>query len=101
MLEAIDFAKNEAASETAIDERDEASGQIIFVRGENGSKQIKAATIEKLVERLTDASNYHSTFQQAFLITFRSFMDCSTFFSRMSCEIINFSNGKQTEKKYG
>lgn len=46
----------EARSEA--DERDENSGQIVFVRGENGSKQIKGATPEKLVERLTDPSTY-------------------------------------------
>jgi hypothetical protein len=61
------------------DERDESSGQIIFVRGENGSKQIKAATAEKLVERLTDPSTYDSQFQAAFLLTFRSFCDTSMF----------------------
>lgn len=35
------------------DEKDESSGDMVFVRGENGSKQVKEGTLEKLCERLT------------------------------------------------
>jgi hypothetical protein len=52
MTKVLTEARNEA------DERDESSGAILFVRGENGSKQIKGATPEKLVERLTDPSTF-------------------------------------------
>jgi hypothetical protein len=43
------------------DTRDETSGQIVFTRGENGSRQLKGATPDKLVERLTDPSAFGTT----------------------------------------
>ncbi|KAI3633678.1 hypothetical protein MIR68_008625 [Amoeboaphelidium protococcarum] len=77
MQEAMTKVLSEAKTEA--DERDEGSGQIVFIRGENGSKQIKGATPEKLVERLTDPSTFDSQFQASFLLTFRSFMEPATF----------------------
>lgn len=76
MLEAMNKVMNEAKNEA--DENDESSGQIEFVKGESGNKQVKAATAEKLVERVTDPRTFDSQFQASFLLTFRSFMDCST-----------------------
>lgn len=65
------------------DERDESNGQIFFVRGENGSKQIKGATPEKLIERLTDPAAYDSQFQSTVLLTYRCFIDPNTFLNFM------------------
>lgn len=48
MAKVLTEARNEA------DDKDENSGELILIRGENGSKQIKGGTPEKLVERLTD-----------------------------------------------
>lgn len=77
MTKVLTDARSEA------DDKDESSGQIIFVRGENGSKQIKGATTEKLVERLTDPGTFDSQFLAAFMLTFRSFMDTNTFLERL------------------
>ena len=49
------------------DEKDESSGAIVFVKGEGGNKQIKGATPEKLVERLTDPISYGMNAQLIFV----------------------------------
>eukprot|EP00158_Paraphelidium_tribonemae_P006171 Partr_v1_DN27709_c1_g1_i1_m67015 putative Son of sevenless homolog len=67
-------------SKTESDEKDESSGQIVFIRGENGSKQVKGATPEKLVERLCIQNAFDSQYQAAFLLTFRSFITANAVF---------------------
>ena len=40
------------------DEKDESTGDVIFLEGEGPKKRIKGATAEKLIERLTDPTVY-------------------------------------------
>lgn len=40
------------------DEKDESTGEILFIKGEGGQRGVKAGTMEKLVERLIDPSTY-------------------------------------------
>ena len=91
------MAKVLTEARTEADERDETSGNLVFVRGENGSKQIKGGTPDKLVERLTDPGTFgiyfdaftfsslpkDSQFQAAFLLTYRSFMDGHAFLQHL------------------
>ena len=44
------------------DEEDESSGTLVFYKGENGAKQIKAATPDKLIDRLTDGNYFSKIF---------------------------------------
>jgi len=54
---------------------DEQSGQVLFVTTQDGSKQLKGGTKEKLVERLTAyGANFDLQYLQAFLLTYRAFM---------------------------
>ncbi|KAJ3107545.1 hypothetical protein HDU97_003850 [Phlyctochytrium planicorne] len=66
-----------------LDEKDEASGAIIFIKGEGGSKRIKGATPEKLVERLVDPTQFDNQFLQVFMLTYKVYMT-----SRQLMEII-------------
>lgn len=68
---------------TEADDKEEESGHIIFAKGENGRKQVKAATLEKLFDRLCDPSTYEHQFQTTFLLTFRSFTDTSSVINYM------------------
>ena len=90
MQKVLTEAKNEA------DENDETSGQIEFAKGENGNRQIKAATAEKLVERLTDPRTIDSQFQGAFMLTFRSYIDTSSFLSLLSKRFKEASESSNT-----
>jgi hypothetical protein len=40
------------------DEKDEETGSVVFIKDENGNKELRGATPEKLLQRLTDGSNY-------------------------------------------
>ncbi|KAJ3191847.1 hypothetical protein HK101_007350 [Irineochytrium annulatum] len=59
---------------TEMDERDETEGVVVFVKGEGGSKRVKGATPEKLVERLVDPATYDVEFLQVFMLTYKVFM---------------------------
>ncbi|KAJ3218223.1 hypothetical protein HDU67_006332 [Dinochytrium kinnereticum] len=56
------------------DEKDESLGSIIFIKGEGGSKRIKGATPEKLVERLVDPTQFDNQFLQVFMLTYKVYM---------------------------
>lgn len=57
------------------DEQDEKSGQIVFIYGEGGSKQLRGATVEKLIERITDPASNDFQFVNSLLLTYRCYMD--------------------------
>ncbi|KAJ3112506.1 hypothetical protein HDU96_004486 [Phlyctochytrium bullatum] len=80
------------------DEKDETMGTIIFVKGEGGSKRIKGATPEKLVERLVDPTTFDNQFLQVFMLTFKVFMT-----SRQLMDIIVrlFKDSSKTETVAG
>ncbi|KAI8848736.1 ras guanine nucleotide exchange factor domain-containing protein [Chytridium lagenaria] len=61
------------------DEKDESTGAIIFIKGEGGSKRIKGATPEKLVEHNTTYIHFltplvDNQFLQVFMLTYKVFM---------------------------
>jgi hypothetical protein len=80
MQESVAKVSNNSAMDN--DDYYEVSAQIIYERGENGVKHIKAATVDKLFERLTDAQVDDNEFQEPFLITFKLFIDYDEFFRR-------------------
>ncbi|KAJ3035399.1 hypothetical protein HDV00_003997 [Rhizophlyctis rosea] len=58
------------------DEKDESTGNILFVKGDGTQKRIKGATPQKLVERLTDPTVYGvNGSDAAILLTHKTFMD--------------------------
>jgi hypothetical protein len=57
------------------DEQDEKSGQLVFIYGEGGSKQLRGATVEKLIERVIDPATNDFQFVNSLLLTYRCYMD--------------------------
>ncbi|KAJ3055618.1 hypothetical protein HK097_009945 [Rhizophlyctis rosea] len=68
---------HDAHAQDERDQKDESTGDVIFVDGEGPKKRIKGATAEKLIERLTDPTVYDNQFQQAILLTHKTFMNSS------------------------
>ncbi|KAI8812363.1 ras guanine nucleotide exchange factor domain-containing protein [Cladochytrium replicatum] len=63
------------------DAADEESGDIVFTTGEGGTKTLKGATTEKLVERLIDPAAFDNQFAQTFILTHKCFMSSSDLFA--------------------
>ena len=81
VYEAMTRAFTEARTEA--DDREEESGHILFVKGENGRNIVKSATLEKLLDRLTDPSTFDVQFQTTFFLTYHSYTDSQTVLAHM------------------
>ncbi|KAJ3092462.1 hypothetical protein HK102_007086 [Quaeritorhiza haematococci] len=85
-------------AQTEHEDKDELNGTIIFTKGESGPKRVKAATCEKLVQRLMDPNIYDHQYLQGFILSHKLFIDSKVLLATLtSAYRQNGGEGKQVE----
>ena len=81
------FAEEEESDVNIWNEEADCEANIIFEASaeDDGSQmeQVKAGTLNKLVERLTSAKSHNLMYTNAFLLTYQSFTTADKFFTKL------------------